>query len=1438
MVNPLDNDSIIQIEFSFDDINAVKVMRALAVNAGTTYLTLENDTVLDMAGNGLVTVESLFVDSSAFTPDSTKPTLTSFDLVMTNGTEPLEIVLRFSEAVDVGSLRVNLVTLHLSNTTDANADYTLREGTVPNIDSPNVTISVSEEDLNEIRDLYPLASSKNTSYLSLLTGAVRDMGTELIDSQDPINVNQYTSDLVRPFISEFSLDMNNGILELTFSEEVQVDTFALNDINLQANLTGGDDVTLTTSSNLLTTGNSNILSIEVSPTDLNSIKELPFLATEKSSTYLVLTASVRDIANNFVLEIESGDAKMVDSYFPDETSPKLQGFDLNMLDGILTLQFDETVNSTSTFPSHIEITNMDSSLSYALTDVDTDFSYSDEISLIISTYDHNQLKALDGVATTNNNTFLNLFHGAILDMNGNPVQTTLSIEVSEFTKDDSPPSLMAFDIDMDNGFLVLSFDETVNVSSLQLNQLELNDYMTSFFNLNSSEVLHGPSASVNISLSKDDLNELKRLQICLSTETCAISFPETFVRDMVSRAVIEVNSVPVLGHTKDMTGPTLVEFIEFNIPYSQIVLLFSETVDVSTFNVTQLTLQSFFEDDIRIVRYTLTNSTVEHDDNSILKLTLSQNDLFSIKETSDLCDRRSNCYMVITNLTIRDMSNNTNAEILQQFPGRVVTRFIDDINPPSLESFNLDMDEGLLSLFFSEPVAVKDIDPTGISLLSMANASIFEQYPLTGGTVNGTNGDTTAYLYLSEIDRNSIKSATFAKSSMDTFLIMTSTTITDVAFDLNPVIEITVENAELVDVYKADDTSPKLESFELDLSHDHLVFTFNEPVQTMVVAFTEISLLNNSNTSTSFGRTLVGGTVLNSANNSLIITVLLHPDDISILKLTEDFGTTENNTYVSLGAGAFFDTAGVGNDPLSAMKVTVHGIDSSVVQLASFSLDVQTGELILTFNDIVLANTLDASAIGIQSKRYSIGTEMVTLTSLSSNTSSSDGYEINISIHPLDLLAIKSVSGLATDNSTTWLTLQAYAIDDAFGNDVLAITNGKAIQVNNFSADVTDPAVSRVVLDLDNGELRISFTDTIDHTLLNVSLFTIVSDTLATYRIQLNSSAEVDRTTDGKTALISLIENDLNEIKNNSEFGTSESNTLLVIGAEAIPDLAGNYLPQIPLSLALPADEVVDDTSGPELRGFELDLNSGEIVVTFSEPIDSSTVVASGFILQSKADITFFPEEEHIFDTGTSLSPNGPVIAIQFEENDLNAIFAITALGNSVDDTYLRVTSAAVNDVSGNPADPVPFTDAVPSNLVTPDTNAPSLQGYYLDMDIGVLSLTFSEVVLTSTVNFDQFTLHSTANGSSPLTTSYTLTGGTTQEVESKTLNITISDTDLFAIQMITNLATMLDNVYLSFTNESAMDAQDYSVIAVSENDARLGDDFVPDSTPTSSGDI
>lgn len=154
------------------------------------------------------------------------------------------------------------------------------------------------------------------------------------------------------------------------------------------------------------------------------------------------------------------------------------------------------------------------------------------------------------------------------------------------------------------------------------------------------------------------------------------------------------------------------------------------------------------------------------------------------------------------------------------------------------------------------------------------------------------------------------------------------------------------------------------------------------------------------------------------------------------------------------------------------------------------------GLLNLTFDDVVNISTFDPQAFRIQNALRATGDRYYTLQS--STTSSSAGYDIVVDFSDEDFFGVKRVAGLARDRSTSWLTMQAFAIDDLEGVDVLAITDGKAIQVTNYVTDDVPPEVVSFTLDIDSGRLNLTLNDFTDSTTLLVSAIGIQNGTLVT----------------------------------------------------------------------------------------------------------------------------------------------------------------------------------------------------------------------------------------------------------------------------------------------------------------------------------------------------
>jgi len=213
---------------------------------------------------------------------------------------------------------------------------------------------------------------------------------------------------------------------------------------------------------------------------------------------------------------------------------------------------------------------------------------------------------------------------------------------------------------------------------------------------------------------------------------------------------------------------------------------------------------------------------------------------------------------------------------------------------------------------------------------------------------------------------------------------------------------------------------------------------------------------------------------------------------------------------------------------------------------------------------------------------------------------------------------------------------------------------------------------------------------------------------------------------------------------------------------------------------------------------FILDMNSGLLNLTYSEAVNTSTILFGNFILQnSQLGST---QMRQLSQAEVVQSDDGLLVSMELDFDDLNEIKFLCNLAVDNDTTYLSVMNASVLDFFGNPLESV--LGLMTANLI-PDTTGPELVEFSLDMNIGALLLTFSETVDVMTFDVMQITFQdrSAFNISDNTTvTNYTLTGGDYTMENSTIIQLNITLEDLNNIKQLPPLATEQYYTYISST--------------------------------------
>ena len=174
----------------------------------------------------------------------------------------------------------------------------------------------------------------------------------------------------------------------------------------------------------------------------------------------------------------------------------------------------------------------------------------------------------------------------------------------------------------------------------------------------------------------------------------------------------------------DRTPPILESFsLDMNI--ALLSLTFSETIDVSTINLTQFTFQNARSHPSST--HTLIDGLITTPNGPSVNVTIFNEELNNIKAIDGLADSNFdpllNTFLAITSFAFRDMNMNFNNEIRSDTMAQRITSFILDTTRPELVSSTLNLNEGSLTLNFSETMRESTLDLTLFSLLD--NESTF-----------------------------------------------------------------------------------------------------------------------------------------------------------------------------------------------------------------------------------------------------------------------------------------------------------------------------------------------------------------------------------------------------------------------------------------------------------------------------------------------------------------------------------------------------------------------------------------------------------------------------------------------------------------------------------------------------------------------------------------
>ena len=524
------------------------------------------------------------------------------------------------------------------------------------------------------------------------------------------------------------------------------------------------------------------VTIVMSRADYNALQIRLRVATSDSNTYLTMdteTVTDRTSQENMAQPISGVHALPVDIFTTDTVSPELVAFSLNLETTTMSLTFSEPVLISTFQPQQITITssqNPANAISYRLTggDVNSSVLASNVINFHLNEPDVVYLKTSNamGIATGRENTYMSVSMGLVTDINGNINRGLDSaIRVSNFIADTSAPTLNTFELDLTLETLTLHFDDVINASTFNASGITLQSgrgiQPMQLFTLDLDS--HTTSSSgyiIVVHLSIDGLNILKQMRnLCTSLQTCYMSVTSTMVHDPYGRPNVPISGVDALSalsFTTDRISP-LLDSWSLDMDGGVMTLSFSETVDITTFQVTELTLQSSTDDQATYFTPTNYSELIPTDAASIFEVRLTTDDINIIKAISVIGTSRSTSFLALTSDAILDMSFNSIVPISIN-AALQVDEYIQDTTAPSLASFSANFYTRMLALTFDEVVRASTFDPAS---LSIGNSDFSAAYNLTSASYTSSMDSTILLVTLSQNDLDNIRNISDLATSVD-----------------------------------------------------------------------------------------------------------------------------------------------------------------------------------------------------------------------------------------------------------------------------------------------------------------------------------------------------------------------------------------------------------------------------------------------------------------------------------------------------------------------------------------------------------------------------------------------------------------------------------------------------------------------------------------------
>lgn len=1182
-------------------------------------------------------------------------------------------------------------------------------------------------------------------------------------------------------------------------------------------------------------------------TNLNMIKSVVGLCQSSKSCYLSAYSSiVNDTSNNSmsIVGFNIQTALPITIYTVDIIGPTLLYWDFNLVNGDIILTFSESVYvafmnftkvlvisqpSTATSTESLRVSNSPSEIK--------DWTIlppnSDTIHVLLSLSDLSFVKSGNGILRSKNNSYLVLEYNAIVDTSirrnrylGQDATPSNAMQVRKIITNSILPQCLRFSMDMTLQTLTLHFSEVIDIQTIVLEALTLQSRSITSA---TTEVLRFSSTvasvlstrndnSVVIKLLSTGFNLIKASQLLgRSPAATFISTISSFALDIFGNAIVEIpatRAMPSTTYTVDTIPPTLLSW-SVNLGSNTLTLIFSEPLQ-SPVDITKIILSSSSSNSSSsfVSQRVSSNSYIIVSTLNVIEIRLGSADSHLIKSRPPLCISKEFCFLSIELGFGKDTSTTSSSNnIVQNMLGLVVysatNSFVSDTVSPTILSYGFDLNTGALSLQFSETINSVTFNGAGVVFYDsdiVAEPSLRSSQYAYFDPVYTTSLVVHIPLYV----LRAITAKLSIGSGNNLYATFQNITVRDMAGNYMTSVVSAMQAAFIV----PDSIPPIPIALAWNASVYLLTVYFSESIRLSPITLRELKIFSSS---PGLSTTLNGVTLLTSSDSDILMFDIsfVAPAIAAIAFGSSQFAT---NFYIT-GYGAISDSSLQAN-PILPMSSTQAVSDGN--RIMNFRLHLHSKVIILEFAYPINVKTLDPTQFVFKD---SFLLNFYPLTTDSNIYSiSPDGYFLTLIISSADYL---SMPGRIVIDSHLYAEISRTFIQD---NDNKYLSQSNSINCVQIIYAVELPSIIGYNLNLANGIITMFFSKNILTESAQFSTLTLMSSRNVSTSLSVNLEGTYASNNEITQTFVSFIGNGSyptvrDKIHLSGKIGSSISTTFLTASFGFVTDtlVPSNFMDQIQYTNAIEALFVTQDTILPSLQGFDLNMNSRILSLTFSEAVNGTSAKINLITLRAFAELPLGPKAT-FYTLKTSIGYGlGTTVYVNLSQADFNDIMLLSPkLAMNSDNTYITLSRFAFRDISynRNSNKEILLQNAIKVGIFTPDRISPSLLYFDFSLQDAFMTLYFSKIIKCSSFHVDSLSFQYLAfTGVQPYKYTLSLNSSSFSCSASLTnfISVNIGEVDIQNIKIIPFLVKFNINTFLTLPAGFVIDPYENEFIEIGD---------------------